>query len=115
MRATCCRRTVRSASWPPPYAVTSDLVRRLLVPGSRLVDARLVLQRAAAGRPAAGRASGAFRWERHWELVVGRGVPRAAFRPPSRIDSVVLVRGDGTLQDSWDLSRARPWLRAKST
>lgn len=81
----------------PPYAVTSDLVRRLLAPGSRLVDARLVLQRAAAERLAAGRASGAGRWARHWEVEVGRPVPRTAFRPPPRVDSVVLeVRRRGS-------------------
>ncbi len=81
----------------PPYAVTSELLRLLLARGSRLVDARLVLQRAAAQRLAAGRASGAGRWEGRWELEVGRSVPRAAFRPPPRVDSVVLeVRRRGT-------------------
>lgn len=81
----------------PPYAVTSDLVRRLLAPGSRLVDARLVLQRAAAQRLAAGRASGAGRWARQWELQVGRSVPRTAFRPPPRVDSAVFeVRRRGS-------------------
>lgn len=83
------RRPFRVVS-SPPYAVTSALVRRLLTPGSRLVDARLVLQRAAAQRLAAGRAPGATRWAPHWELAVGRGLPRSAFRPPPRVDSVVL-------------------------
>ena len=75
----------------PPYAITSVLLRALLAPGSRLVAADLVLQRAVVTRYAAGGAPGAGRWSRQWDLRVGRGVPRRAFRPPPRTDSAVLV------------------------
>src|SRR5262249_54963846 len=43
----------------PPFAITSQLLRRLLAPGSRLTHADLVLQRNAARRWADGRAPGA--------------------------------------------------------
>jgi 23S rRNA (adenine-N6)-dimethyltransferase len=75
----------------PPYGITSALLRTLLAPGSRLVAADLVLQRAVANRYAAGRAPGAGRWGRDWEVRVGRNVPRRAFRPAPRTDSAVLV------------------------
>ena len=75
----------------PPYAITSDLVRRLLSPGSRLVEAHLVLQRGAARRLAAGRAPGSGRWARDWEVGMGPAVPRTAFRRPPRVDSAVLI------------------------
>jgi 23S rRNA (adenine-N6)-dimethyltransferase len=75
----------------PPYGITSALLRGLLAPGSRLVAADLVLQRAVVTRYAAGLAPGAGRWSRDWEVRVGRGVPRRAFRPPPRTDSAVLV------------------------
>ena len=75
----------------PPYAITSALMRRLLAPGSRLVAADLVLQRAVVARYAAGRAPGAGRWSRRWTISAGRPVPRRAFRPPPTADSAVLV------------------------
>jgi 23S rRNA (adenine-N6)-dimethyltransferase len=77
----------------PPYRISSALLRLLLAPGSRLVRADLVLQRAAVRRfagdgfrrceLAAGRA--------RWELAAGRALPRRAFRPPPQVDSAVLV------------------------
>jgi 23S rRNA (adenine-N6)-dimethyltransferase len=74
----------------PPYAVSTALLARLLAPGSRLVSADLVLQRQLARRWVAGDAPGAHRWSRRWELALGRPLPRSAFRPPPRVDSVVL-------------------------
>jgi len=68
----------------PPYRISSALLRILLAPGSRLVRADLVLQRAVVRRFAAGR------WAR-WELAAGRPLPRRAFRPPPQVDSAVLV------------------------
>lgn len=69
----------------PPYGMGSELLHALLAPGSRLVAADLVLQRALVRRYAEGRAP------RHWELRQGRSLPRRAFRPPPRVDSAVLV------------------------
>jgi 23S rRNA (adenine-N6)-dimethyltransferase len=74
----------------PPYAVSTALLGRLLAPGSRLVAADLVLQRQLARRWVAGDAPGAGRWSRTWELAISRPLPRSAFHPPPRVDSVVL-------------------------
>ncbi len=68
----------------PPYAATSALLGRLLAPGSRLVAADLVLQRAAARRFVE-RGGG-----RRFAVTLGLPVPRTAFRPPPQVDSVVL-------------------------
>jgi 23S rRNA (adenine-N6)-dimethyltransferase len=70
----------------PPYAISSVLLRALLAPGSRLVGADLVLQRAVVRRYV----DGAARWRR-WELRAGLCLPRRAFRPPPQVDSAVLV------------------------
>jgi 23S rRNA (adenine-N6)-dimethyltransferase len=69
----------------PPYGSGSALLRALLAPGSRLVAADLVLQRAAVRRFAEGGSS------RRWDLRQGRSLPRRAFRPPPQVDSAVLV------------------------
>jgi 23S rRNA (adenine-N6)-dimethyltransferase len=68
----------------PPYGISSALLRTLLAPGSRLVAADLVLQRAVVGRYASGAA-------REFSLAVGLTLPRRAFLPPPRVDSAVLV------------------------
>lgn len=68
----------------PPYGITADLLSLLLAPGSRLVAADLVLQRAVVRKYAALR----FRGSRVSE---GLAVPRRAFTPPPRVDSAVLV------------------------
>jgi 23S rRNA (adenine-N6)-dimethyltransferase len=75
----------------PPYAISSALLRLLLAPGSRLVAADLVLQRAVVRRYVEGAPGGAGRWLRHWDLRAGARLPRAAFRPPPQVDSSVLV------------------------
>jgi 23S rRNA (adenine-N6)-dimethyltransferase len=72
----------------PPYTVTARLLDLLLAPGSRLVAADLVLQRAAVRRYSS-RASS--RAGRGYRTTVGITVPRRAFRPPPRVDSAVLV------------------------
>jgi 23S rRNA (adenine-N6)-dimethyltransferase len=70
----------------PPFAITSALLRTLLAPGSRLVAADLVLQRAVVRRWSGNRI-------RRWHLRAGLALPRRAFRPPPRTDaSVLLVR-----------------------
>ena len=75
----------------PPYALTSSLVRSLLAPESRLIAADLVLQRAVARRYASTQAPGADRRLRHWNVAIGRAVPRRAFRPQPTVDSAVLL------------------------
>jgi 23S rRNA (adenine-N6)-dimethyltransferase len=68
----------------PPYGITADLLSLLLGPGSRLVAADLVLQRAAVRKYAERRVRGC-------RLTQGLAVPRRAFTPPPRVDSAVLV------------------------
>jgi 23S rRNA (adenine-N6)-dimethyltransferase len=74
----------------PPFAVTTQVLKRLLAPGSRLVRADLVVQRAAAHRWAAGHAPGAGRWLRDHRLAVGRPIPRSAFAPRPPVDCATL-------------------------
>jgi 23S rRNA (adenine-N6)-dimethyltransferase len=50
-----------------------------------------VLQRGAARRLCEGDSRGLGRLDRHWELRLGLPLPRRAFMPPPRVDSVVLV------------------------
>jgi 23S rRNA (adenine-N6)-dimethyltransferase len=68
----------------PPYGISSDLLRTLLAPGSRLVAADLVLQRAVVRKYASGAA-------RRFSLTAGLTLPRRAFLPPPHVDSAVLV------------------------
>jgi 23S rRNA (adenine-N6)-dimethyltransferase len=70
----------------PPYAISSALLRLLLRPGSRLLAAHLVLQRAVVRKYA----DGGQRWLRDWEVRPGFALPRRAFRFPPRVDSAVL-------------------------
>jgi len=83
------RRPFRVVS-SPPYAGASAVVARLLGPGSRLLTADLVVQRQLARRWAEGRAPGAGRWGHTFDVEIVRALPRSAFRPPPRVDSVVL-------------------------
>jgi 23S rRNA (adenine-N6)-dimethyltransferase len=75
----------------PPYAISSALLRLLLAPGSRLVAADLVLQRAVVRRFTEGTPAGAGRWLRHWDLRAGRPLPRRAFHPAPHVDSAILL------------------------
>ncbi|UAL29020.1 methyltransferase domain-containing protein [Nocardioides rotundus] len=72
----------------PPYSSSSAIVRALLARDSRLLRADLVVQRQFARRVTEGgltvRGGGRFTAE------VARPLPRSAFRPPPRVDSVVL-------------------------
>lgn len=75
----------------PPYGISTALLKRLLAPGSRLLSADLVLQRAVANRWIEGNAPGSGRWSRHYDLALGLRLPRKAFTPPPRVDSTVLT------------------------
>lgn len=68
----------------PPYGITADLLGLLLAPGTRLVAADLVLQRAVVRKHAS-------RQVRGFRVTMGLALPRRAFRPPPRVDSAVLV------------------------
>ncbi len=68
----------------PPYGISSSLLRTLLAPGSRLVAADLVLQRAVVRKYASGAA-------RRFSLTAGLTLPRRAFLPPPQVDCAVLV------------------------
>ena len=68
----------------PPYGISASLLGTLLAPGSRLVAADLVLQRAVVREYAAGAA-------RRFSLTAGLTLPRRAFLPPPHVDSAVLV------------------------
>jgi 23S rRNA (adenine-N6)-dimethyltransferase len=75
----------------PPFAVTTQLLRRLLAPGTRLVRADLVLPYPLARRWLSGRGTGAGRWARDYTVDLGRRVPTRAFTPPARSDCRTLV------------------------
>jgi 23S rRNA (adenine-N6)-dimethyltransferase len=68
----------------PPYGISSSLLRLLLAPGSRLVAADLVLQRAVVRKYASGAT-------RRFTVTAGLMLPRRAFLPPPNVDSTVLV------------------------
>jgi hypothetical protein len=68
----------------PPYGITAGLLSLLLAPGSRLVAADLVLQRAAVRKYAERRVRG-------YRITQGAALPRRAFQPAPRVDSAVLV------------------------
>jgi 23S rRNA (adenine-N6)-dimethyltransferase len=72
----------------PPYTITADLLDQLLVTGTRLVAADLVLQRAVVRKYADQRVPSASRAHR---TSAGLVLPRSAFRPPPHVDSAVLV------------------------
>jgi 23S rRNA (adenine-N6)-dimethyltransferase len=74
----------------PPFAASTALLKRLLAPGSRLVAADLVLPVPVAVRWASGRAPGAGRWLRDFDLSVGRRLPATAFRPEAPATCAVL-------------------------
>lgn len=71
-----------------PYSSSSAIVRALLARDSRLLRADLVVQRQFARRVADGRL--AVRGGGRFTAEVARPLPRSAFRPPPRVDSVVL-------------------------
>lgn len=75
----------------PPYGISTALLDRLLAPGSRLVAADIVLQRALVNRYVAGGTSGAARWQRRFSAGLGLRLPRKAFHPPPKVDSAVLT------------------------
>jgi 23S rRNA (adenine-N6)-dimethyltransferase len=74
----------------PPYAVWAALLRSMLARDSRLLSADIVLQRRVVRRLVMTGAASAPRRGRGYVFERGLAVPRAAFRPPPRVDSAVL-------------------------
>ncbi len=72
----------------PPFALTTPLIRLLTAPGSRLIRADVVLQRAAAKRWATGQVR---LGHSRFELSVSMLIPRSAFTPRPRVDAAVLT------------------------
>ena len=95
-RAAALRRRFAGDDVVVVHAVAADLrlprrpFRVVANPGSRLVRADVVVQRAAARRWAEGRAPGAGRWSRTYAVGLGRRVPRGAFDPQPKVDCTVL-------------------------
>ena len=74
----------------PPFGSTAAMLRRLLQPGGRVIDAHLVLQDQVARRWAGPSAPGRGRWGRDVAVSLGPRIPRRAFSPPPRVDARVL-------------------------
>jgi 23S rRNA (adenine-N6)-dimethyltransferase len=72
----------------PPYGLSVAILRQLLARGSLLYAADLALQRPYVSQVVGGRIPGNAR---RYVLRRGLSIPRAAFRPPPRLDSAVLV------------------------
>lgn len=75
----------------PPYNLSSAIMRLLLAPGSQLIAADLVVQRAFARRFADDWLATAGRAQRRWDVRCGAPIPRSAFRPAPLVDSMTLV------------------------
>jgi 23S rRNA (adenine-N6)-dimethyltransferase len=75
----------------PPYGLSGELLRLLLAPGSQMIAADLLLQRAVVRRHAERGAAASGGRSRGWSMRAGRPVPRRAFQPPPKVDSAVLV------------------------
>ena len=75
----------------PPFGISTALLERLVHPGSRLVEAHVVLQLQVARRWARPDGSAARRWRRTFQAELGRPLPRSAFHPRPAVDSRVLV------------------------
>lgn len=66
----------------PPFAVSVEVLKRLLQTNTRLQSATIVVPLHLATRWASREARGAARWSRTFDVRVMRTVPRDAFRPP---------------------------------
>ncbi|GAB3306703.1 hypothetical protein GCM10027298_27220 [Epidermidibacterium keratini] len=73
----------------PPYSAATAILRRLLGRGTLLTSADLVVQRGFAMRVMDGRVSG-VRESRRYAVEIARPIPRSAFNPAPKVDSVVL-------------------------
>lgn len=96
----------------PPFDLTTDLLRSLLDRPERGPDrADVVLQRAAGRRLADPAASPVgLGWGPWYELSVGIGIPRRAFRPVPRVDAAVWVARRRT-SPLLPVDRAAGWRR----
>jgi 23S rRNA (adenine-N6)-dimethyltransferase len=74
----------------PPFGALTQLLRRLLAPGSRLEHASLLVPRHVATRWISGAPPGSTRWRESHDLSLGPRVSRGAFVPPAPHDIAVL-------------------------
>jgi 23S rRNA (adenine-N6)-dimethyltransferase len=72
----------------PPYGLSVAILRQLLARGSLLYAADLALQRPYVSQVVGGRIPGNAR---PYVFTRGLAIPRAAFRPPPRVDSAILI------------------------
>ncbi|MGI8792911.1 MAG: rRNA adenine N-6-methyltransferase family protein [Acidimicrobiales bacterium] len=75
----------------PPFNATQAILRRLTSPGSRLVQASMVVPAHVARRWSSGRAPGSARWQQQFAVSMARRLPAAAFRPPGPAAGVLVV------------------------
>ena len=75
----------------PPFAASVAILRRLTSPGSRLVQAHVIVPRHTAERWVYGDPPGANRWRREFSCTMGPRIPRSAFNPPPPNEVAVLV------------------------
>lgn len=74
-----------------PFAITTHLLRQLLVRGSSMCRADLVVQLGAAFKRTRGRNLLNATWGPWWTFALADRVPRRAFTPPPRVDAAFLV------------------------
>lgn len=74
-----------------PFAITTHLLRRLLVIGSSMRRADLVVQLGAALKRTQGRNLLNASWGPWWTFTLTERVPRSAFTPSPRVDAAFLV------------------------
>jgi 23S rRNA (adenine-N6)-dimethyltransferase len=74
----------------PPFGIAMALMRRLLSPGSRLVNADVIVPQYIARRWTGAVAPGANRWRRTFDTRIVRTLPRTAFQPPPPGPTAVL-------------------------
>ncbi len=77
-----------------PFAITTDLLRRLLDdPVGAMTRADLIVQREAALKRVADppRTVLSLRWGPWWTFAIERYLPARSFHPPPRVDAALLV------------------------
>ncbi len=75
----------------PPFAASVAILRRLTSPGSRLVQAHVIVPRHTAERWVYGDPPGANRWRKEFSCTIGPRLPRSAFSPPPPNNVAILV------------------------
>jgi 23S rRNA (adenine-N6)-dimethyltransferase len=74
----------------PPFGVVTQLLRRLMAPGSRLERASLAVPLHVAERWSSGNVPGSVRWRASFDVAVGARIARSEFSPRAVDDIAVL-------------------------